>query len=72
VSTPTQLELAELDIDLRMSAMLPVVNDLGDERLEQVMTLMRWAYARGYTDSLDELEGQLKGKLFSDHGYPLP
>jgi hypothetical protein len=64
------VEKAELELDLRLAAVL--VEALGLQRRwtkQQVAAFLRLAYASGYQDALKEKE---RGQLFRDLGLPVP
>lgn len=69
-AAPTDVELLELDLDVRMNDLWRKLESLPRPySLESVAALMRAAYGKGYSDSFEE---GLQGTLFTDHGYPVP
>jgi hypothetical protein len=69
-AAPTDVELLELDIDVRMSDLWRKLEALPTPySLETVAALMRAAYGKGYSDSFEEGGN---GALFTEHGYPVP
>lgn len=66
---PSQLELLELDIDVRMAELWAEASRTTGWTLEMVGIFMRAAYGKGYCDALIEPE---RGSLCYDHGYRIP
>lgn len=64
-----QLELLQLDIDLRLhGVMLWALTEVAASSA-LVAGFLRMAYLAGYQDALSE---PLSGQLFRDHGYRAP
>ena len=68
-TTPTRLDLLELDIDLRLTDLWREAGDIGEWNIEVVAAFIRAAYGKGYCDSLTE---ETPGSLCHDHGYRIP
>lgn len=67
---PNNVDLLELDIDMRLASLWREVQEHeGEFSIAFIAALMRACYGRGYTDSLSEPE---PGKLCKDHGYRVP
>ena len=62
-------EEVELDIDLRIIQVWSAFWATDEWGIESVAAFLRWAYGQGYHDCLSEAT---RGKLFRDHGYPIP
>ena len=68
-TTPTRIDLLELDIDLRLSDLWREAGEVSEWNLEVVAAFMRAAYGKGYCDALTEDD---PGSLCNDHGYRIP
>ena len=66
---PSQVELTELDIDVRVAGLWAEMHDVDEWTLEIAATFCRAAYAQGYVDALAEPE---IGSLLTDNGYAVP
>ena len=69
MSTPTRIDLLELDIDLRLADLWREAEEVSDWSLDVVAAFMRAAYGKGYCDALTE---DTPGALCEDHGYQIP
>ena len=68
-TTPTRIDLLELDIDLRLSDLWREAVDVSEWSLEVVAAFIRAAYGKGYCDALTE---ESPGSLCLEHGYRMP
>src|SRR5207244_2318193 len=68
-TSPSRIDLLELDIDLRLTDLWREAADITDWNLEVVAAFMRAAYGKGYCDALTE---DAPGSLCHDHGYRIP
>src|SRR5256885_12884487 len=68
-TSPSRIDLLELDIDLRLTDLWREAADISDWNLEVVAAFMRAAYGKGYCDALTE---DSPGSLCHDHGYRIP
>jgi hypothetical protein len=68
-TSPTRIDLLELDIDLRLADLWREAGTIEDWSLEVVAAFMRAAYGKGYCDALTE---ESPGSLCADHGYRVP
>jgi hypothetical protein len=68
-STPSRIDLLELDIDLRLADLWREAAGIDEWTLEVVAAFMRASYGKGYCDALTE---DLRGSLCADHGYRIP
>lgn len=68
-TTPTRIDLLELDIDLRLADLWREAADVEEWSLEVVAAFMRASYGKGYCDALTE---ESPGSLCADHGYDVP
>ncbi|HXK14724.1 MAG TPA: hypothetical protein VNH45_09325 [Gaiellaceae bacterium] len=68
-SSPTRIDLLELDIDLRLADLWREASAISDWSLDVVAAFMRAAYGKGYCDALTE---NAPGSLCADHGYRVP
>ena len=68
-SSPSRIDLLELDIDLRLADLWREAAGIGEWSLEVVAAFMRAAYGKGYCDALTE---ENPGSLCADHGYRVP
>lgn len=69
MSTPTRIDLLELDIDLRLTDLWREAEEVSEWSLDVVAAFMRAAYGKGYCDALTE---DTPGSLCEDHGYQIP
>lgn len=69
MSTPSRLELCELNIDTRLVALWREAGAVKAWDLERVGVYIRAAYGIGYCDALREPE---RGALCREHGYRVP
>lgn len=67
-STPTELQLLELDVDLRVYGVLLQACEAG-ELDAHTAALIRLAYGAGYCDALNEPS---PGELCLTHGFDIP
>ena len=68
-SSPTRIDLLELDIDLRLADLWREASGISEWSLDVVAAFMRAAYGKGYCDALTE---DAPGSLCLDHGYEVP
>jgi hypothetical protein len=68
-TSPTRIDLLELDIDLRLTDLWREASGIEDWSLEVLAAFMRAAYGKGYCDALTE---DAPGSLCHDHGYRIP
>ncbi|MBA2474650.1 MAG: hypothetical protein H0V40_01650 [Actinobacteria bacterium] len=68
-TSPSRLDLLELDIDVRLTDLWREACEVGEWNLEVVAAIMRAAYGKGYCDALTE---DLPGSLCHEHGYRVP
>jgi hypothetical protein len=68
-SSPTRIDLLELDIDLRLADLWREASGISEWSLDVVAAFMRAAYGKGYCDALTE---DAPGSLCHDHGYRIP
>jgi len=68
-SSPTRIDLLELDIDLRLADLWREASGISEWSLDVVAAFMRAAYGKGYCDALTE---DAPGSLCADHGYRVP
>lgn len=68
-TTPTRIDLLELDIDLRLADLWREAGEISEWNIDVVAAFMRAAYGKGYCDSLTE---DSPGSLCVDHGYCVP
>ena len=68
-STPTRIDLLELDIDLRLADLRREAASTQEWTLDVVAAFMRAAYGKGYCDALTEAS---PGSLCAEHGYRVP
>jgi len=68
-SSPTRIDLLELDIDLRLADLWREASGISEWSLDVVAAFMRAAYGKGYCDSLTE---DAPGALCVEHGYRVP
>lgn len=68
---PTQIDLLELDIDLRLQVLWEALwqSELDPSELLVIATHMRAAYGHGYCDALRE---EQRGQLCIDNGFRIP
>lgn len=70
MSTPTALDLLELDIDLRLVDLWKELDKfLPDHMVDPVAICLRVAFSRGYEEALTD---PVPGGFFIEHGYPVP
>jgi hypothetical protein len=62
--SPSQIELLELEVDLRLADLWAEISGHTDWSIELVAALLRAAYAEGYCDALTEEE---PGALCREH-----
>ena len=68
-SSPTRIDLLELDIDLRLADLWREASGISEWSLDVVAAFMRAAYGKGYCDALTE---ESPGELCHEHGYRVP
>ncbi len=68
-SSPSRIDLLELDIDLRLADLWREASGISEWSLDVVAAFMRAAYGKGYCDALTE---DAPGSLCADHGYRVP
>jgi hypothetical protein len=68
-SSPTRIDLLELDIDLRLADLWREAAGITEWSLDVVAAFMRAAYGKGYCDALTE---DSPGSLCVEHGYRVP
>jgi len=68
-SSPTSLELLELDLDARLVSLWLEAWSVAEWNEEAVAPFLRVAYWNGYTDALTESQ---RGVLYEDHGLDVP
>jgi hypothetical protein len=68
-NTPSETELMELDIDIRLHEFWQEAHLIEDWTIGTVLAFMRAAYGKGYIDALAE---ERRGSLCADHGYRIP
>jgi hypothetical protein len=68
-SSPTRIDLLELDIDLRLADLWREASGISEWSLDVVAAFMRAAYGKGYCDALTE---DAPGSLCLEHGYEVP
>jgi hypothetical protein len=66
---PTQRQLLELDIDIRLADLWQEVGRVEVWNIDLVSSFIRAAYGKGYCDAFLEKED---GSLYVDNGYRLP
>jgi hypothetical protein len=67
---PTEADLLDLDIDLRIGVEAWVELWTAEEATDALLSaLLRFAYGRGYNDALTEPR---RGQLCRDHGFHVP
>ena len=68
-TSPTRIDLLELDIDLRLADLWREAAGISEWSLDVVAAFMRAAYGKGYCDALTEDAGlALCGSRLSDPG----
>jgi len=68
-NTPSETELMELDIDIRLHHLWQEARSIEKWTIGTVSAFMRAAYGKGYIDALAE---ERRGSLCADHGYRIP
>jgi hypothetical protein len=68
-TSPSRIELLELDIDVRLADLWREAGEIQEWSLDVVAAFMRAAYGKGYCDSLTE---DAPGSLCVEHGYRVP
>jgi hypothetical protein len=68
-TSPSRIDLLELDIDLRLTDLWREAAAIEEWSLDVVAAFMRAAYGKGYCDALTE---DAPGSLCADHGYRVP
>ena len=68
-TSPSRIDLLELDIDLRLADLWREASEISDWNVDVVAAFMRAAYGKGYCDALTEDD---PGALCRDHGYKIP